>query len=333
MNNSPKISIVVPVYNVEPYLAKCINSIVAQTYQNIEILIVNDGSEDGGWVICERAAANDDRIRLFQHDCNKGLSAARNTAIDYATGDYIGFVDSDDFISPYMYERLIKAITKNDSDIAVCGYNVVNEGGKIISKSIPEKQYSDLSGDEKINYIISTSDNCTWNKLYRANVFASQRFPEGKTFEDIHIMHEVFDKAKQVCIIPDLLYYYLVRASGITLRPFRESNFDIVDAYIKRLQYVIEKYPDRKELMDQAGRYLVDNFVYCINRSYKENMIDECNVKIFQLIQEIRLFDWDTINLRYDQKNTLRIILSNLDVYKFALKRKNSALKHQIHAS
>ena len=333
MNNSSKISIVVPVYNVEPYMEKCINSIMAQTYQNIEILIVNDGSEDRSWVICERAAANDNRIRLFQHECNKGLSAARNTAIDYATGDYIGFVDSDDFISPYMYERLIKAIVKNDSDIAVCGYNVVDEGGKIISKSIHEKQYSDLSGDEKINYIISTSDNCTWNKLYRANVFASQRFPEGKTFEDIHIMHEVFDKADRVCIISDLLYYYRVRASGITLRPFRESNFDIVDAYIKRFRYIIEYYPECKELKDHAGRFLVDNFIYCLNRSYKEDMIDECNVKISQLIQEIRLFDWDIINLRYDQKNTLRIILSNLDVYKFALKRKNIAIKHHIQAS
>ena len=87
-------------------------------------------------------------------------------------------------------------------------------------------------------------------------------------------MHEVFDRAKRVCIIPDLLYYYLVRASGITLRPFRESNFDIVEAYIKRFQYVMEKYPESKELRDHAGRYLVDNFVYCLSRSYKENMID-----------------------------------------------------------
>lgn len=113
------------------------------------------------------------------------------------------------------------------------------------------------------------------------------------------------------------------KGDAVTLRPFRESNFDIVDAYVKRLQYVIEKYPERKELTDHAGRYLVDNFVYCINRSFKENMMDECNVKITQLIQEIRSFDWDRINLRYDQKNTLRIILSNLAVYKFALKRKN----------
>ena len=173
-NNSPKISIVVPVYNVEPYLEKCINSIIAQTYQNIEILIVNDGSEDGSWVICERAAKNDARIRLFQHDCNKGLSVARNTAIEKATGDYIGFVDSDDYISPYMYEMLIKAIIKNDSDIAVCGYNVVDEDGKTISKSLNEKPYRDLYGEEKIQYIISTSDNCTWNKLYKSHIFASK---------------------------------------------------------------------------------------------------------------------------------------------------------------
>ena len=175
------ISVIVPVYNVEPYLRKCLDSIVGQTYRELEILVIDDGSTDGSGKICDEYEERDDRIKVF-HTENRGLSAARNLGLNNANGDLIGFVDSDDWIEPTMYELLLKRSEETGADVSCCGFylhysdhftthplsssQIVYEGEKIVTVA--------MEGSECRHYV--------WNKIYKKTLFDNCRFPEGMLF-------------------------------------------------------------------------------------------------------------------------------------------------------
>lgn len=208
-----KISVIVPVYKVEPYLRKCLDSILGQTYRDLEILLVDDGSPDACPAICEKYAARDPRVQVI-HKENGGLSSARNAALDICTGDYIGFVDSDDWIEPEMFETLITGLTEAQADIAVCGRFEEYQGHSVAHRW-PEARVMDR--EEALGELLRNDrlQNLVWDKLYRRALFEGIRFPVGKTFEDMAVMHWLFLRAQRVVCLPEAMYHYLQRPDSI----------------------------------------------------------------------------------------------------------------------
>lgn len=249
------ISIIIPVYKVEKYLNRCIDSVINQTYRNIEIILVDDGSPDNCPEICNEYAAKDSRIRVI-HQKNAGLSAARNAGLDIAQGDYIGFVDSDDYIHPEMYERLLNAIEFNHADIALCNFQYVNEIGKIIYKFSPLKNeimdsntaLDKLEESYGVYYVVA------WNRLYKRELFKQVRFPVGKQHEDEAIAHIIYNNAKKIVAIDDELYYYVQREGSI-MADMTIRSLDIIEVFNERISYYLEhNYKER--ILKNAQRLL-----------------------------------------------------------------------------
>lgn len=235
-----KISIIVPVYKVEPYLGKCIESILAQTFIDFELILVDDGSPDSCGKMCDEFAQMDRRI-VVVHKSNGGLSSARNAGLDIARGEYIGFVDSDDYVEPDMYEVLYNNLVKYDADIAECGtddhyYNKIQP-----QKVRPIKVCDTLSALEEILHgrytTISVAD-----KLYKCYLFKDQRFPLGKRCEDIFIIVELFLNAKKVVFDTKVGYHYVHRSNSITTESFSEKDMDAIEA-CKRNATRLNTYP------------------------------------------------------------------------------------------
>lgn len=321
------ISIVIPVYNVEPYLRECLDSVIAQSYKNLEILIVDDASTDGSYDICREYAQNDERIHLFKNEVNRGLSATRNLALDNAHGDYIGFVDSDDFIDPNMYDIMLKKLEADNADIAMCNYYWTNEQGEKTSQYVSYNRDRKVSGIEKLRENVFTINNCVWDKLFKRKLFEDIRFPEGRLFEDIFIMHELIDKASSVSVTKESLYYYRKRKTAITLRSFKPENFDIVDAFIAKYTYVSEKYPDERKMIDKVAESVLANIIYCAEMVIAENRLDD---EFKALIKEkVAKIDSLGIDLSHISENLVRkyaLIQRDVRLYAFMIKRRKSSM-------
>ena len=236
----PLISVIVPCYNVEAYLKECVDSLLAQTYRNIEIILVDDGATDNTGGIARDYAGRNSNV-LYIHRANGGLSAARNTGIDNSKGQYLAFVDSDDYVEPDYIEKLYKSIRENGSDIAVCGYkkeemetdSVTFDESSVISPYAAMRILSDIFPKENVLLVIA------WNKLYRRELFENTRFPEGKIHEDEHTAHRVLGQADSISVITDCLYHYRIREGSITAGRKAQNlkHLDLLDAYKDRIEY------------------------------------------------------------------------------------------------
>lgn len=235
------ISVIVPVYKVESYLRQCLDSIVCQTYRDLEILLIDDASPDDCGRICDEYAEKDNRIRVFHFKNNKGLSAARNKGLDEATGEFIGFVDSDDWIEPNMYEVLTNEIT--EVDLVACGYTweLPDEDN---DSYIMDVLTCKSSHESLIALINGKVKNFVWNKLYRFAVFEGIRFPEGKNFEDIATMHLILSNSKAVKLIPFLGYHCRRRKESITQTLSVTNLIDCAEANISRFLFYKNANPD-----------------------------------------------------------------------------------------
>ena len=210
---TPLISVIVPVYKVEKYLDKCVQSIVDQTYKNLEIILVDDGSPDNCPQMCDEWAKKDPRIKVI-HKENGGQSTARNKALDVATWDLFGFVDSDDWISLELFEKIVDIFNTHDPDIVEFDVNCVNERGEIYSstETIPERM---LSTEEALNELLMDNiNNYMWNKVFKRNVFKGVRFPEGRILEDMAIMPQLFLNAERIYCSTGKFYYYYQRSDS-----------------------------------------------------------------------------------------------------------------------
>ena len=230
MKNVPsKISIIVPVYNVEKYLAKCLDSLVSQTYQNIEILVINDGSKDDSEKIMRAYSSRfPDKITAFNKE-NGGLSDARNFGVDYATGDYIGFVDSDDYVQQTMFEEMLNLAEKYDAEMVICNIQKVDEHGNVTQRltqipHLPEK--IDL---ESHFSVFSDVSYFACNKLFRKELFAEKRFKKGVHFEDIQLIPQLLLSCKTVAQTQNYHYQYLERADSLS-KSHTEKGLDILKA-------------------------------------------------------------------------------------------------------
>ena len=257
-----KISIIVPVYNVENYLERCVESILKQTYTNFELLLINDGSTDQSGDLCDQLALRDQRIRVI-HKENGGLSAARNTGIDHASSDLIGFIDSDDYIDEDMYETLYRQLRESNADLSMCGhYDVFHQ--------IPEKQVSEiktwqLSSEEAIKMVMEAKvlSVTAVNKLYKKELFDQLRFEVGKIAEDAFIMIRLLSQCQKVAATNEKKYYYVHRENSITTQKFSLKFLNVIEAYEQNANIIREQYP---AIADVASMRLNWAYFYVLDR-------------------------------------------------------------------
>lgn len=244
MNSQDMISVIVPVYNVETYLDKCIRSIVDQSYANLEIILVDDGSSDRSSTICDVWGTKDDRIKVI-HQKNGGLSDARNTGMSAATGDYISFIDSDDWIAPEMMARLIEAIRQDKSDIAACTVQIVSEKDSMGELLTAQKNMVlDQVAAQKSLLEDSLLRQPVWYKLYKRVLIQDIPFETGKYHEDVFWSYQAVGKANKISLIDYIGYYYRQRTDSIMGKEYSLTRLDALEAVEKRYHFLAEHCPE-----------------------------------------------------------------------------------------
>ena len=257
------ISVIVPVYNVESYVAECIESIQNQTYMNLEIILVNDGSTDASGDICDQYAAYDERIQVI-HKENAGVSAARNTGIESANGDYIGFVDSDDYIAPTMYEDMLKLMAEHDLDIIEC--TAFRNNGDTNIEGCNDGSLEIFNRDEALKMAMYDCFVAVWSQLYKRRVISDVRFPVGRKFEDSAVSYLFIANTKRVGHINRCLYYYRLNPNSTTQTSFdAKSRWDFVLGYEERLQYAIDH---QLSYIDDCNSLLMKAVLSCLTAYY-----------------------------------------------------------------
>ncbi len=273
------ISVIVPIYNVEKYLDRCIKSIVNQTYQNLEIILVDDGSTDNSGKICDEYVKKDDRIKVI-HKENGGLSDARNVGIENATGRLIGFVDSDDYIDKDMFELLNTDLTKYDADIAICNVKKENENAELLEECGLE-EIRVFNKKEALKLLIKDLiKSYAWNKLYKIELFAKVRFPVGKTMEDVATTYKIFEKAEKIVFEGNTYYHYINRNESILHKIKPSLILDWNFAINQRYQDLIDKYESLKE-------DLIINKLGCLVLLFKYfYQLEEKNMEIKDIFEQ-----------------------------------------------
>lgn len=245
-----KLSVIVPVYNVENYLPKCLDSILNQSFRDFELLLINDGSTDKSGEICNSYQEKDERIRVVTQK-NKGLSAARNAGIKLAKGTYLSFIDSDDWIDENMYLDMLEAADshKDGYDIVICGHRVVSEQGDVLESNSVENMEMDSVKATSLLLEDELFPSFAWNKLFKATLFSSIEFPVGKYYEDTACIYKVCHIAKSVKNISGIYYNYLRRSNSICL------NSDI-EKQIKRTVDNYQAFYERYNFVKRNTQYL-----------------------------------------------------------------------------
>lgn len=277
------ISVIVPIYKVEAYLSRCVDSIINQTYKNLEIILVDDGSPDNCPIICDEYAMIDNRIKVV-HKENGGLSDARNAGMNVATGKYISFVDSDDWIEPNMLEVLCKKAYENDFDIVSGGVMMV------WNDDTPSKMLTNLNGDvdfynteEALENFINSRNiiQTVWNKLYKYSVIKDIPFPSGKINEDEYWSWQVVANSDKIASLECPLYNYLQRNGSIMQGGSKFNPMNVIEAKCERIEYIRNKYP---RLYDICS---VDLLYCCLFQAQRAKLLLP-NDKYKEYIKQIR---------------------------------------------
>ena len=242
------ISVIVPVFNVEKYLERCIESITNQTYKNLEIILVDDGSTDRSSRICDHYVGRDERIQVV-HTHNHGLSAARNLGMSMAKGTYFAFVDSDDWLQEDCYEVLLSLLRESGTDIAAGSANVIEDEKKTRVQFQYFKEKTILSHEDALyKVLIDQIGSQVWFKLYRREVWNGIIFPEGYTYEDIAVMHLVFGNAENgISFTEQPIYNYRHNSDGISLSKNLRNTYCIHYAFKQRYHYTVKLFPAAAE--------------------------------------------------------------------------------------
>lgn len=290
----PLISIIVPVYNTEKYLPKCLDSILAQSYKNLEIILVNDGSKDGSGDICDKYAAMDSRIKVF-HKENEGVSKARNVALEIATGEYIGFVDSDDTISHEMFEILYNNLVKNEVEISICDFKMVyNDKEEHLN---PENLSMKLSSDKAIENILLGKyfQGHLCNKLFKADVIKGLRFDEDiYVYEDMLLVIKAVLNSKNVFFDSTPLYDYYMREGSALHTVFNYRRYSAHTACIRMLDEINHSTVENKEQLSKCvyTAILICNTVFLQKLYYDKSSRKEYCKKIRQNIKHYFKFKY-----------------------------------------
>ena len=316
----PIISIIVPIYNVGKYLPRCIESILNQTFNNFELILVNDGSTDNSGVVCDDYAKKDTRIKIV-HKSNGGVSSARNAGLYVAKGEYIGFVDPDDYIDKNMYEKLYRLCIDNNSDIAICRFNrEIN--GKIQNKESTE-EIIELNNMEAMNELFKGNlyrfSLC--NKLFSKKCFNDVLFPEGRMHEDLSTTYKLFANSKKAVYIDYYGYIYVKRENSILTSTYNEKRLQAFIAWDEIIEFIDKNYYEIIEQVIATFTYwCVDNILYILNQvnnSKKKNnylnIIQKYTTKYYIYIKRNNILS---------RSYKLRIRIFNINYKLFILGRK-----------
>ena len=241
------ISVIIPVYNVEEYLPACLDSVLGQTYTDLEVVLVNDGSTDSSPAICEEYAARDSRIKVV-HQENQGMSGARNAGLAAATGEYINFLDSDDLLEPDAIEYLYNLCRTHDADLSVCPMLRLERDGSIA----PYKNHSAINGTEVFegrdvmtSYIpLHKQTNTLCGKLYARELFRGLVFPMGKTSEDVFMSYQVLHRVRRAVVDERPVYIYRNRPGSVMKRRISRRDFDVIEGRLLEKKFIEENYPE-----------------------------------------------------------------------------------------
>ena len=281
MKQNPLISVIVPVYKVEEYLDKCVNSIIGQSYNNLEIILVDDGSPDRCGAICDSYMRKDSRVRVV-HKKNGGLSSARNAGLEVATGEYIGFVDSDDYIDSQMYEQLLRGFDgDSNAGITSCMIKrVLNGDVDAYNPSWEISQRRIIPANEIARRLLTTKSNYTvWSKLFIRSLIGDVRFQEGKINEDVLFMSDlsenIINQGASMVEIPYYGYYYLLRGDSISNTTTKFLEYSIIENYIEMADEYTAKDPLlSRELSNYADLVLLNFYCKVVRLGLKEK-VDE----------------------------------------------------------
>ncbi|MFD1705951.1 glycosyltransferase family 2 protein [Siminovitchia sediminis] len=259
-----EISIIVPVYNLENLLPRCVESILAQTFKNFELILVNDGSTDQSGELCEKYAEKDLRVKVI-HKENGGVASSRNAGLAAAKGRYIGFVDNDDCINKNMFEILYKNLLKYDSDIAICEVCKVNEGELIdIENFHTQYKVQQFNNIEALNYYYLNTNDATfiypWNKLYKRDLFENLQYEVGNIYDDETVAHHLFYTSNKIIYVRSELYYYVQRKGSQINSPFSIKKFGRIYALKNREVFFRKK--KEHELHQKALKHYMDTFFW-----------------------------------------------------------------------
>lgn len=256
---TPLISVIVPVYRVEEYLERCVKSILSQTYENLEVILVDDGSPDQCPAICDACAEKDARVKVI-HQENKGLSGARNAGIDAASGEYLAFVDSDDYVSPHFIEELYQLLQDTGCAIGQCRFSYV-KGDGLVEES--DSAFCIYRGESLMEQLYGPEEKATcfvvaWNKLYRAELFKETgiRYPEGRIHEDEATTYRMFHEAKKLAFLDRALYGYYTENGGSITSVFSAKRLQWLTAHEERIAFF--KKNGYEKLLPAAYRKLCD---------------------------------------------------------------------------
>lgn len=288
MSKNPLVSIIVPVYNAEKYIKRLLDSLIAQTWKNIEIICVDDESTDQSLQIIKDYCRCEKRIKCISQR-NSGVSAARNTGIKNSKGDYIAFADADDFLDSYMIEKMVLTSLESGADIVSCGYYRYDQ----IKKSPMLCQYNGVLEQKKA--IISVLNNdligmAVWNKLFDRKCIETIEFSvKLKINEDRLFLAEAILQANKVCVISDVLYYYCLNSGSVTAQSFSEKQLDAIKAVKKIQDIVVFAYPELKELSEAAVAKTVYNVLVLLYRRGDSDAFDLFHDKLIKMMNKVEL--------------------------------------------
>ena len=332
-----KISVIIPIYNVEKYLRRCLDTVINQTYKKLEIILVDDGSNDTSGNICDEYANKDERIKVI-HKENGGLSDARNVGIKNSSGKYIALIDSDDFIDKKMLKILIENLKKTNADISICTFKMFyNDKIEIIQNT--KNNITLYNKKEALQKLLSTNDtkitNHAWNKLYKKELFNEIYYPKGRNFEDIGTTYKLFDKSNLIVHTDYIGYYYYQRDDSITGSMNIKSMKDSLYLIKQRYKFLIEKYPEfKEELFRNRANFFLLHIIGVAKTNNKEEYNSSDTSEEYNIFKEyIRKNGMKNIitdnsktyaffaSLLYLNKNVFYFIVSNLYNLKRGLKQ------------
>lgn len=326
---SDLISIIVPVYNVEKYIRKCIDSICGQTYSNLEIILIDDGSTDSSGKICDEMAAKDGRI-LVIHQENKGQSQARNVGLDQAKGEYIAFVDSDDYLSLNMYEYLLKSLKENNADVVRCAIKNVYEG-----ENIEQVEQVDSIVELSLAEMIDGLSKCrtrlvVWNALYKKEILAELRFVPDIIYEDVFFTNTILKRQHIEILVNAPFYRYLVKREGNTNTSKFDSNkrLPVLDEFLDMLDWIsADSNVPKGAFQSFVGyclNFTIELFLLAVVNNadintlktihiYFQNMIKKLDVSYFDMKFRGKMKSFDnhpaSFAIKYKLKEKMKIIL------------------------
>ena len=285
-------SVIIPVYNVEPYVKECMDSVLNQSYKQLEILIVDDGSTDHSGVICD-SYCFDPRVTVF-HQPNSGVSAARNTALNHAKGEYIFFVDPDDYVHPDLVSKAVASLEENEADMVFFG--LIELHGNGLAKIVPTKSLGLTVTEIKKQIAADDIENYSWNKAYRRQLWKNQRFPLGIKYEDVAIIPHITKAATKIVTLKEPLYYYRVHSSSYT----HERKFDPSREYslirvLRSLDSLALSYKDPQVIVNLRGKILYRS----IKLAMMNYSLNELSPEEAHSLEECITNHWDKTILKY----------------------------------